>query len=125
MRLLLDEMISATVAAQLRDRGHDVVAVQDPDLVHLRGIDDCLLLDHAAGERRAVVTDNVPDFVSCHRRRLADGQSHHGLLVFTNDSFPRHRHDAFVSQVVASLEHELQAHPGDDDSGWIRWLRGV
>ena len=122
MRLLLDELISATVANQLRARGHDVVAIQDDDLTHLRGIDDCLLLDHAVAQRRAVVTDSVPDFFRCHHRRLDRGGRHHGLLLFTNDTFPRHRHDAFVGQIVAALHHELEAHPDDDDSSWLRWL---
>ena len=125
MRLLLDEMISATVADLLRDRGHDVVAVQDPDLEHLRGIDDCELLDHAARQHRAVVTDNIPDFVRCHQRRLDRNRPHLGLLLFTNDTFPRHRHDAFVGQVLAALEQQLNAHPDDDDSGWIRWLQST
>ena len=122
MRLLLDELISATVASGLRDRGHDVVAVQDPELVHLRGIDDCMLLELATDQRRAVVTDNIPDFLRCHRARVDAGFSHHGLLFFTSDTFPRHRHDAFVGQLLGALERELGAHPGDDGSGWIRWL---
>lgn len=122
MRLLLDEMISATVAEQLRARGHNIVAVQDPDLGHLRGIDDCVLLDHAATDRRAVVTDNVPDFVRCHQRRVDRGQHHHGLLAFANDTFPRHRHDAFIGQLVVALEEQLLAHPEDNNSSWIRWL---
>jgi len=122
VRLLLDEMISATVAEQLRARGYDVVAVQDPDLGHLRGIDDCVLLDHASLERRAVVTDNIPDFVRCHQRRIDRNKPHHGLLLFANDTFPRHRHDAFVGQLLVALEAQLLAHRGDDDSGWIRWL---
>ena len=59
MRLPLDELIAATVAVALRDRGHDVVAVQDVGLTHLRGVNDCELLEHAARQRRAVVTDNI------------------------------------------------------------------
>lgn len=124
MRLLLDEMISATVADQLRARDHDVVAVQDDRLAHLRGIDDCLLLSHAADEHRAVVTDNVPDFFRCHQSRLDAGDTHYGLLFFTNDTFARHRHGLFVSQILAALEAELAAHPDDDNSAWIRWLSG-
>lgn len=122
MRLLLDEMISGTVASQLRERGHDVVAVQDPDRAHLRGVADCELLDHAAQEHRAVVTDNVPDFIRCHQRRLDRHQPHHGLLLFSNDTFPRHRHAAFVGSILQALEQQLQARPGDDDSSWIAWL---
>lgn len=125
MRLLLDEMISATVAVQLRGHGHDVVAVQDAELHDLRAIDDCVLLDHAAARRRAVVTDNVPDFLRCHQARLDSGDGHYGLLFFANDTFPRHRHDLFISQILAALERELARQPGDDDSGWIRWLSQV
>lgn len=122
MRLLLDEMISATVAHQLRDRGHDVVAVQDIGYSHLRGIADCVLLEYASQNSRTTVTDNVPDFLRCHRQRLDVGARHFGLLLFTNDTFPRHRHGLFVSQMLAALEKQLVAHPRDDDSSWIRWL---
>ncbi|MGI8575252.1 MAG: DUF5615 family PIN-like protein [Egibacteraceae bacterium] len=122
MRLLLDEMIGAVVARQLRRRGHDVVAVQDPECAHLRGRDDCVILDRADDDRRAMVTDNVQDFFRCHQRRLEGGETHHGLLFFTNTTFPRHRHDLFVRQVIAALEDVLQRSPDDDASGWIRWL---
>ncbi|MGH8874183.1 MAG: DUF5615 family PIN-like protein [Acidimicrobiia bacterium] len=118
--MLLDEMIGAVVAEQLRRRGHNVVAVQNSEQSHRRGI-----LAHAHDERRAVVTDDVPDFFRCHQRRIQAGLSHHGLLFFTNETFPRHRHDLFVSQVIAALERALKASPGDDGSGWIRWLTAL
>jgi hypothetical protein len=98
------------------------VTVQDADRGHLRGLDDCLLLATGDDEGRAVVTDNISDFFRCHQRRIDYGLSHHGLLFFTNDSFPRHRHGLFVSQVIAALDRELTAHEKDDPSGWIRWL---
>ena len=122
MRLLLDAMIPTTVAAQLRARGHDVVAVQDLKLGHLRGVNDCVLLDHAAEEHRAVVTDNIPDFVRCHQRRIERNRPHFGILLFTNDTFPRHRHDAFIGRLLAALEDQLLTHADEDDSSWIRWL---
>jgi len=123
VRLLLDEMISATVAEQLRARGHDATAVQDRTFAYLRGIDDCVLFDHAVPRLRAVVTDNIPDLVRCHRHRLERDQPHYGLLLFTNDTFPRHRHETFVSQIVGALEERLEAQPGDHGTSWIHWLR--
>ncbi len=125
MRLLLDELISATVADQLRNRGHDVIAAQDPGAGHLRGIDNCVLLDLACEQLRTVVTDNIPDFFRCHQRRLDAGIDHFGLLLCANDTFPRHRHHLFVSHMLAALDHELHAHPEDDNSSWIRWLASV
>lgn len=122
MKLLLDELLSATIATQLRARGHDVVAIQDAGLEHLRGVADRQVLEHAAGESRAVVADNVPDFLAGHRAMLAAGAAHAGLLLFGNDTFPRHRHELFVSHLVAAVEDQLRAHPGDDRSSWIRWL---
>lgn len=122
MKLLLDEMISTVVAAELRRRGHDVVALQDPERRHLRGRDDLAVLQHAQLEGRALVTDNVPDLVRCHRRLVAAGHRHHGLLLFGNTTFPRHRHEMFVGRLVGALHAELQAHPRDDDSSWLRWL---
>jgi uncharacterized protein DUF5615 len=122
VRLLLDEMMAAVAAEHLRRVGHDVVAVQDPDSTYLRGLDDCRLLAHAHEELRAIVTDNVPDFYRCHQQRVAAGRTHHGLLFFTNDTFPRHRHDVFVRHLVAALEREFERRPGDDASSWIGWL---
>lgn len=122
MRLLLDEMITAIVADQLRARDHDVIAVQDLGLAHLRGTDDGLLLDQAVDRQRAVVTDSIPDCLRCHHLRLDAGQKHYGLPLFSNDTFPRHRHDRFISHILAAIEEELDANPSDDDSNRIRWL---
>lgn len=122
MRLLLDEMIGAVVAEGLRRRGHDVVAVQDASRSSWRGLDDCGLLALANDERQALVTDNVPDFVRCHKTIVEAGGFHHGLLFFGNESFPRHRHDIFVSRVLGALEQALRARPGDDATSWMQWL---
>jgi endonuclease/exonuclease/phosphatase family metal-dependent hydrolase len=115
VRLLLDEMISATIAEKLRERGHDVAALQDADQAHLRGLDDWIVLDQAAEQRRAVVTDNVTDFIRHHRRRVEAGLSHFGLLFLSNDTFPRHRHDMFIAHLVTALDAELRTHSDNDE----------
>jgi endonuclease/exonuclease/phosphatase family metal-dependent hydrolase len=123
VRLLLDEMISRVVAEQLRDRGWDVVAVQDPDQRRLRGLDDAQLFEIAQQEQRAVVTDNVAHFVECMRRLHGEGRAHYGLLLFTNATFPRHRHEFFVGALIASLEKVLAAHPEGEATSVVAFLR--
>lgn len=102
MKLLLDEMWPGSVAEQLRQRGHDVVAVVErPDL---RGQPDDVVFATAQVEGRAVVTENVSDFL-----RLAAGASHHaGLVLTSNRRFPRG--DArTIGRLVAALEALLSA----------------
>jgi predicted nuclease of predicted toxin-antitoxin system len=111
VRLLLDEMISFRIARQLRNRGHDVVAIKRdrPDLARRLDSD---ILRTMAGERRAVVTNNVRDFRAEHERMLAAGETHYGI-VFTLDAvLPRNK--ASVALWVRRLDAFLRAHPDDD-----------
>lgn len=118
MRLLLDEMFPASIAQILRHDGHDVVAVQEqPDL---RQLSDPELFVAAQEDRRAVVTENVKDFATLvagpHR------SDHHGLILTTNRSFPRHR-DGFVGALVTALRDFLDAHPGGEPRSLVHWLQ--
>ncbi len=89
MKLLIDEMYPATVAEQLRSRGHDVVSAHDPDFRHLEGAPDEDVFATAVAERRALVTENVPDFRRLEAEALARGESTPGLIFTTNRQFPR------------------------------------
>ena len=81
MRLLLDEMHAPSVAALLRDRGHDAVAVKErADLI---GLPDDDLLRAATADQRAVVTEDVKGFAVLHRRITGRSQQHAGL-IFTH-----------------------------------------
>ncbi len=55
-------MLPAVIAQQLRNRGHDVVAVAE--LLELRGLPDDELFDHAQRDGRAIVTYNRDDFLT-------------------------------------------------------------
>jgi predicted nuclease of predicted toxin-antitoxin system len=105
LKLLLDEMYTAVVAEQLRQRDHDVIAVAErPDL---RGTSDEDLLVWARDENRALVTDNQRDFIPIHHRCLADGHDHKGLVLTTNRRFPRGQ-PATTGKLVVALETFLQ-----------------
>jgi hypothetical protein len=121
VRLLPDEHFSPEIARQLRRRGHDVVAVAErADLV---GLGDDELLRRMARERRAIMTNNVKDFVPLVTRATLAGGGHHGLLLTSDRSMPR-RVDA-IGRFVEVLDEFLQGHQGDEGCrNQIRWLGG-
>lgn len=108
MRLLLDEMISWRIAVELRNRGHDVVAVKRdrPDLE--AGLDPTVL-EAAAAEQRAVVTNNVRDYRAAHERLRARDEDHYGIIYTHDDTLPRNR--AAFPLWVSTLEMLLEARP--------------
>jgi hypothetical protein len=100
---LLDEMLTNTIATQLRARGHDVVAVvEDGSLI---GLPDEEILAVAAAAGRALVTANIKDLAPVDQRYRASGRSHAGLIFVSTKSFPQDR--SFVGAMVAALEKLL------------------
>lgn len=98
--LLLDEMLSPTIADQLRQRSRDVYAITErPDLV---GLPDEQVLALGADEDRVVVTLNIADFAALHSEWQAQGRSHAGLMYVSTATFPQDR--AFIGAMAASLD---------------------
>jgi hypothetical protein len=88
-RLLLDEMFSPAIAAELCERGHDMTSVADrPDL---RAKSDEEIFAWASAERRWLLTENVKDFRPIMLRVLSAGSSGCGLLFTSSRAFPRSR----------------------------------
>jgi hypothetical protein len=119
VKLLLDEHDSSEIARQLRTRGHDVVAVaQRADLV---GLGDDELLRRMTQEHRAIVTNNVKDFLPLASRAALGAGGHPGLLLTSDRSMPR-RSDA-IGRFVAALDAFLQRHQGEDSyRNQVQWL---
>ncbi|MGH2853444.1 MAG: DUF5615 family PIN-like protein [Solirubrobacteraceae bacterium] len=111
MRLLLDEMLSPTIARELRTRGHDVEAIQEhPEWC---SYDDRQVIDLARRERRALVTDNLVDMRPLHYEGITPGGlGDHGMIFIPGG---RRRTRADTGRLVAALEQKLAAHPGDND----------
>src|SRR5947208_15888711 len=107
MKLALDEHYSPQIARQLRDRGHDVMAVAERG--DLAGLPDEALLHATSHEARALVTNNVDDFVALAREFAAAGEAHGGLVFTSDRSLPRTR--AGIGRLVAALEALLVGHP--------------
>jgi predicted nuclease of predicted toxin-antitoxin system len=119
VRLLLDEHFSPEIARQLRGHGHDVVAARER--TEVRGLTDANLLALATAETRAVVTENVADFVELHRRSVVTRRPHCGIVFTSPRQFPRTRRA--IGRMVRALDALLSAHTSSDalaDQTW--WL---
>jgi hypothetical protein len=105
LALLLDEMHAPVVAAKLRDRGHDVLAVAEQD--DLRALTDEQLFRWASERDRRIVTENVKDFAPLLRR--AEELRHHAApLLFTSiRTFPRTRRNP--GPMIDALDTWLRA----------------
>ncbi len=122
MRLLLDEHYSPRVADRLRRLGHDVTTVRES--TDVGGLPDADVLEVAVVQRRAVVTENVADFVALHRARFVAGRRHFGLIFTSPRRFPRTTPS--IGRLVAALDAFLSAHPSEEalvDQAW--WLDPV
>lgn len=117
MKLLVDEMYSPAIAAELRRRGHDVLAVQE--LPGGPGMVDDALLHRARDDGRALLTENVADFLAVHAAFLEAGDRHCGLIFASNASFPRGRAST-VGALVKALG-QLLSTSADLDTD-ILWL---
>jgi hypothetical protein len=104
VRLLLDEMWPSEIAEQLRQRGHDVVAVTERP--ELRGQADSLVFAAAQAESRAVFTENISDYRPLAAYELQHGRSHRGLVFTSNRRFPRHE-SRTMGRVVTALDEFL------------------
>lgn len=120
MRLCLDEHYSKDIAAQLRKREQAVDCVKErTDLV---GLGDDELWRRMQAEHRALLTENVGDFVPLVSQSLAAGDTHWGVVFSSPRSMPRGA--ATIGVFVASLEALMRQFPGDDDfCGRIEWLQ--
>ena len=119
MRLLLDEHYVREIAEQLRELGHNAVAVSErPDL---RGLVDEDIFRQAQAERRTILTENWADFGRLFEMAAADGTTHSGIVFTSRRELPRGR--ATIGLYVRVLDEFLHRHPADDalvDSS--RWL---
>jgi hypothetical protein len=120
--LLLDEMLSGDIAAQLRAKGHDVIAVVDDPT--LAGTPDEELLAHAAALGRRLVTANVRDFASINASWSSRGRSHPGLIYIVNRVFPNDR--SFVGALVTALDSAIRSGqvPPTGSETFLRRQRG-
>lgn len=117
MKLLLDEMISAVVAEQLRGRAHDIEAVTERR--ELRGLLDLDLFEYTQTAGRTIVTYNRDDFLELDRRYRSENRRHHGIVILNPRRFPQG--PISIGPLVASLDRLIAAGPPYES--FIDWLK--
>lgn len=106
MKWLVDEMFPHAVAEELRDKGHDTVAVFELDL---QGAPDEDLFDLAVQQRRVVVTENFADFAALVEQRQTDDEPCAPVLFARKSSFPAR--GALPAHLAEHLDEWAQDNP--------------
>ena len=119
MKLLLDEMYPASIAEGLRGRRHDVHAVVERP--ELRNLPDPELFAVAHAERRAIVTENVVDFISIAGEYDAREVPHHGIVLVPAAAYPRGK-PRIIGAMVTALDALLGRYPADEPTSLRVWL---
>jgi hypothetical protein len=119
VRLLTDEHYATEIAIQLRAAGHDARAVLE---LGVTGTADEALLAFAAGQGRALLTNNVRDFAHIAVLWSGSGRDHHGLLFTSDQSLPRGR--GTIGLYLEILGAMFEANPAEDGlRNQARWLQ--
>jgi predicted nuclease of predicted toxin-antitoxin system len=120
LKLLVDQMWPAALAEQLRVRDRDVIAVLERgDLVHQA---DELIFAWAREERRAVFTENVSDFLPLVTEAIARGEDFFGLVLSSNDTYPR-GDPRTLGRAVRALDALMGVNSGESAlKNRVEWL---
>lgn len=79
------------------------------------------MVEHCAADGRALLTDNVADFVGLARQWGVEARSHPGLVFTSDAALPRSRRT--IGRSVELLDRLLADHPADDGFvDRVRWL---
>lgn len=104
MRLLLDANLSPRgIGEQLRDRGHDVLALAED--ASFEGLSDPEVLQLAVAEERILVTRNSRDFAPLAREWAEGRRSHAGIVLIWGLDHSR------FTEIVAGIEGLLAGRP--------------
>ena len=117
MRLLLDEMISAAVASQLRSRGVDAISVSER--LDLRSLSDADLFERAQSESRAIVTYDSAGFLALAMKSQRESRTHHGVVLLNQRRFPQRA--SSVGALVKSIEALVRRTSAS--GSFVEWLQ--
>ena len=107
MKLLLDEMYSASLAEALRTAGIDAVTVAE---LALAGRSDLDVFAAAVAGAYVLLTENVADFARIAADHLSAGQHHPGVLIALSSRFSRRPsgRGALVAAALTTADEPLE-----------------
>ena len=111
VKLLLDEHIWEGLVFILQNQGYDVLHINHTDK---RGIDDEPLLDYAASQGRAVLTNNHKDFVPLIRGWFLAEREHASVIL--SIQLPR-------GELLRQTEKMLAKLSAEELRNTVRWLQ--
>ena len=117
MKFFLDEDLPPSAAKIARNQGLDITSVQEEGR---HGLSDGEQLEHAASQRRVLVTRNRNDFLDLTRRAFQTNSPHAGVLIVTR-SLPSRRPE----RLAAALVRHAMDGPDYPGSGGIAYLREI
>lgn len=89
----------------------------------LAGLDDARLFALMPAERRAIITENWPDYRRLIAAAAVAGADHYGVLFTSRNRLPRGRDT--IGLYVRVLDDFLARHPAEDAiSNSYLWLPG-
>ena len=106
-RLLLDEMFSPAIAAALRQRGHEVLAVAERG--DLRAMTDDEIFAWVIAHECWLLTENVKDFRPILLKALQADVRVSGIVFTSSRTFPRSRKNP--SPLIQAVDTWLRAGP--------------
>jgi hypothetical protein len=112
-------MYPASITEGLRAAGHDALAVVERP--ELRNLSDSDVFAAAQRERRAVVTENVSDFVPIANEYDGRGEAHHGVVLVHARNYPRGKQHT-IGAMVTALGALAGRHPGEAPTSLREWL---
>ena len=113
MKILVDEMYSATVAGALEAAGIEAITVAD---LRLAATSDPEVFGAAVAGGYSVLTENVGDFARIAAEQSTAGGRHHGVLIALSSRFSRR--PAGIGPLVAAI----QALPGEQIADRVVYL---
>jgi hypothetical protein len=112
-------MFPVALAEQLRARGHDVVSLHEGEFARLRGASDRDVAGAALAWDRALVTENVSDFIPLEATLRAEGRPLPRLILTTDRQFPRGDPRTF-GRLVTAIDELMRETPEPMGSVFLR-----